>query len=79
VESQKKWDPDLWYPEDATAEIWVADPPTLEEIVELSLRENQVHTRWEDRDDKSVLFVQREDEARAREIVRQITEATPPE
>jgi len=79
VESQKKWDPDLWYPEDATAEIWVADPPNLEEIVELSLRENQVHTRWEDLDDKSVLFVQPEDEARAREIVRQITEATPPE
>ena len=46
VESQKKWDPDLWYPEDAMAPIWVADPPNLEEIVELSLRENQIHTRW---------------------------------
>lgn len=79
VESRKKWDPELWYPEDATAEIWVADTPNLEEIVELSLRENQVHTRWEDRDGKSVLFVQPEDEAHAREIVRQITEATPPE
>jgi hypothetical protein len=79
AESKKKWDPDLWYPDDATAEIWVADPPNLEEIVELSLRENQIHTRWEDRDKKSVLFVQPEDEARAREILRQIVESSPPQ
>ena len=81
--SQKKmepvWDPEEWYPEDATCEVWIAEPAGLCEMVELSLRANQIHTRWETRDDKSVLFVLPEDEAHAREIIREIVESTPME
>jgi len=47
-------------------------------MVELSLNANEIHTRWETRDDKSVLFVLPQDEVRAREIIREIVEATPP-
>jgi hypothetical protein len=78
-EDKGVWDPDAWYPEYATAEVWTADLPGLTDMIELSLHANEIHTRWETRDDKSALFVLPEDEARAREIVREIVESTPPE
>jgi hypothetical protein len=78
-EAKRMWDPEEWYPEDATCEIWRADPSELREMVDLSLRFNEIHTRWEMRDGEQILFVLPEDEAQAREIVRQIIESTPPQ
>lgn len=70
---------DEWFPEDATAEVWSGDPPELQEIIEMSLRENDVRTRWESSGEKPVAFVLPEDEARARDIIREITDSTPRE
>ena|SRR5438128_5974389 len=49
-ENKGVWDPDAWYPEDATVEVWSADSPE----------------RSETRGDKTVLFVLPGDEPRAR-------------
>jgi hypothetical protein len=75
-----------WYAEDATAEVWTqsagpkGNPLGLDatSMVELSLRENFIHFR-SDRDEKGVcrIFVMPEDEARAREIVREIEDSSP--
>jgi hypothetical protein len=73
------WDPENWFPEDATVELWSGDQAELSEMIGASLRENQIHDRWETRGSNRVLFVLPEDEARAREIVHEIIEATPPD
>jgi hypothetical protein len=73
------WDPENWPTEDATVEVWSGDPPELAEMLGASLLENRIHERWEKRGGNRVLFVLPEDEDRAREIVREIIEATPPE
>jgi hypothetical protein len=75
-----------WYAEDATAEIWTqpagakTNPLNIDptSMVELSLRENFIHFR-SDRDEEGVcrIFVLPEDEARAREIVREIEDSSP--
>jgi hypothetical protein len=49
------------------------------EIIELALRENQIHARFEKAAGKNAIFVLPEDEARAREIVREVVEGAPPE
>lgn len=72
-------DPKEWFPEDATAEAWDGTPPLLAEIIEMSLQENDIRTRWAGSDEKKTLFVLPADEIRAREIIREIVEATPPE
>jgi hypothetical protein len=48
-------------------------------LLAASLGENQIHSRVAQADGMERLFVLPEDEARAREIVRQIIEAAPPE
>jgi hypothetical protein len=73
------WDPRNWYPEDATAEIWSGDQPELGEMIAASLQENQIHSRASSSAGRCALFVLHEDEARAREIVREIVEGAPPE
>jgi hypothetical protein len=72
-------DPEEWFAQDATAEAWAGDPPELQEIIEMSLRENDIRTRWESRSDKPVLFVLPADESRACEIIREILESSLPE
>jgi hypothetical protein len=70
-------DPEEWFEEDAKAEVWTGDSPEMREIIEMSLRENDIRTRWVDSEEKSVVFVLPADESRAREIVREILESTP--
>jgi hypothetical protein len=67
----------IWYPEDATAEVWQGEPAEARETIEMALRENDIRIRWEMRDEKPKLFVLPEEEERAREIVREILEGQP--
>jgi hypothetical protein len=75
----RAWDPDHWYPEDAHVEVWSGDQPELGELIVASLKENQIHSRLDCTAGKCALFVLPGDEARAREIVREIVEGVPPE
>jgi hypothetical protein len=77
--SDHAWDPHHWYPEDATVKVWSGDQPGLGEMIAASLRENQVHARLDGTEGKCALFVLPGDETRAREIIREIVEGTPPE
>jgi len=67
------------YPEDATVEVWSGPEMDAGDMIEMSLKENDVMTRVESDSQRVKLFVLPEDEARAREIVREIVEGAPPE
>ena len=67
------------YPEDATALAWDGDAADWRNMIEMSLKENDIRMRWEMKDGKQQLFVLPEDEERASEIVREILEGQPPE
>jgi hypothetical protein len=76
-----------WHSEDATQEIWAGQDTDLARMIALSLRENQIPCR-SSRDDAESdsttqsteqLYVLPEDEARAKEIVREIVDAVPPQ
>jgi hypothetical protein len=77
--SRADWDPQNWYPEDAIVEIWSGDQPELGEMIAASLQENQIHSRSNNSAGNCALFVLPGDEALAREIVREIVDAAPPE
>jgi hypothetical protein len=66
-----------WYPEDATVEIWSQDGDDISGGVALALKENLIHCRVDHNDGLYKAFVMPEDEARAREIVREIVEGLP--
>jgi hypothetical protein len=71
---------DDWYPEDATVEVWSEAGNHLTWMIEASLRENRIRSRTDKFDDGSrKVFVLPEDEPRAREIVAEIVNASPPE
>jgi hypothetical protein len=67
----------VWYPEDATVEVWEGEPAEAREMIEMSLQENNIRMRWELEDGKAKLFVLPEHEERAKEIVREILEEKP--
>ncbi len=69
----------LWYPEDATVEIWSQYGEDISSGVEMALKENLIHCRLDLHDGVRKAFVLPEDEARAREIVREIIEGAPPQ
>lgn len=73
------WDPENWYAEDATVEVWSSEQLRPGDTIELSLRENQIHARFDRRRGQYAIFVMPEEERRAREIVREIVEGAPPE
>lgn len=69
-----------WYPEDATAEVYSEGVPELDWMIESSLRENHIPARTDTLTDGSrKIFVLPDDAGRAREIIREITDGTPPE
>jgi hypothetical protein len=72
------WNPTQWYPEDATVEVWSGNQLELGEMIAASLQENQIHSRRDNLKGRCALFVLPDDEAHAREIVREIIEAAPP-
>jgi hypothetical protein len=65
-------------PEEATEEVWAGRDSDMAQTLRVCLRENGIGCVMEDVDDERALFVTPELEARAREIIRQIVEATPP-
>jgi hypothetical protein len=77
--SRVAWDPEHWYPEDATVEIWAGDQPEMEALLAASLGENQIHSHVVEAGGVHRLLVLPADETRAREIVREVVEGVPPE
>jgi hypothetical protein len=73
------WDPNNWSVEHATVEVWSGGQSYVREIIEMALKENQIHSRFDQAEALKTIFVLVEDEPRAREIVREIVEGTPPE
>jgi hypothetical protein len=73
------WDPANWNPEDARVRVWSSEQSYVGEIIELALRENQIHARFERAEERNAIFVLRGDELRAREIVKEIVEGARPE
>lgn len=68
-----------WNPASATAEIWTGDDSALAQLLEDCLRENRIGFRREGLEPGPLrLFVTRADEVRAREILREVREGTPP-
>ena len=68
-----------WFPEDATVNVWSADSPEQSEFLVAALHENCIHCRLDEQGSQTRLYVLPHDAARAREIVREVTEQTPPE
>jgi hypothetical protein len=66
-----------WYPEDATVEVWSQGREDISDGIAMALTENLIHCRLDRQDDACKVFVLPEDELRAREIVREITEGEP--
>ena len=68
-----------WNPAAATQEVWTGDDASLAQLLEACLRENRIAVRREGREPGRLrLLVKAGDEAAAREIVREVREATPP-
>ena len=74
------WDPDNWNPQDATVEVWSENGDETTWMIEASLRENNIYSRTDALEDGSrKVFVMPNEEIRAREIVHEIKDATPPQ
>ena len=69
-----------WYPEDATVEVSSTPNVGRSSMIVSSLRENFIRCRERSLSNGSKqIFVQPEDQLRAREIVREIEEGRPPQ
>ena len=69
---------DPWYPEDATAEVWMQAPSDNSNMVSMAFKENLIRVRIDVQEEGSKkYFVLPEDEVLAREIVREIVEDSP--
>jgi hypothetical protein len=66
------------YPNAANVAIWSGDDLSLREMLTASLNENKIFCRSETTGERVTIFVQPADESRAREIVREVCEASPP-
>jgi hypothetical protein len=66
-------------PRDASAEVWSGEDTRIEEMLIACLRENGIGSVVDDTDGKSRIRVLPSSAARAREIIRKVVEASPPE
>ena len=63
----------------ATVEVWKGDDPALAKLLGDCLHENDIGFRREGREPGELrLFVTKQDEPQAREILREVREGTPP-
>jgi hypothetical protein len=62
----------------ATLQVWSSDDPKLARFIVESLRENEIPTRAETHAEQTAIFIPPACESRAREIIREVIEATPP-
>jgi hypothetical protein len=67
-----------WFPEDATEQIWCTETDEPSDFLIAALQENAVHCRLDQQGTRAALFIRPHDAPRAREILREITDATPP-
>jgi hypothetical protein len=68
-----------WSPAAATVEIWSGEDGALAELLEACLRENRIGLRREGAEPNRLrLLIMPADEPAAREIIREVREATPP-
>jgi hypothetical protein len=68
-----------WNPTAATVEIWSGEDGALAELLEACLRENRIGVRREGTEPGTLhLRIMPSDEPAAREIIREVREATPP-
>jgi hypothetical protein len=70
---------DNWYPEDATVQVWTGREEVSANFLVASMHENGIRCRVKPTSEGSKLLVLPGDEARAREIVREVAEGQPPE
>lgn len=68
-----------WFPEDAIVKVWSSDKQEPRDFLVAALHENGIRCRLDKLDQREALFVLPQDEARAREIVREVVEGQPPE
>lgn len=68
-----------FFPEDATCEVWCGEDPDVAENIRVCLREVGLGSEVRERNAESRVFVMPQAEARAREIIREVIEAVPPE
>jgi len=68
-----------WYPEDATTVVWSTDAGEPSDFLIAALHENGINCRVDQEGTRAKLYVLPDDAARAREIVREVVEARPPE
>jgi len=66
-------------PRDASAEVWSGEDTRMKEMLLACLRENGIGSVVDDTDGKSRIRVLPSSAARAREIIREVVEASPPE
>jgi hypothetical protein len=87
-EENTRRQPDEWDPQDATVKLWAGQDADVAQMITASLRENRIlyRTNADDADPASEpaetaieVFTIPEDEARGKEIVREIVDAAPPE
>lgn len=71
--------PEEIHPDDATAEVWSGSDAVLAQGLNDSLRENGIGCVLDKSEAGMRIAVRTYDEARAREIIREVVEATPPE
>jgi hypothetical protein len=68
-----------WEAGDDGIEIWSGEDTSLGDMLIASLRENEIDVHCENANGKQSLLVSSKQEARAREIVREVIEGAPPE
>jgi len=69
------WDPANRNPEKATVQVWSSEQSYPGEMIEMALRENKIHARFDKRNGRNAVYVMPEDEIRAREIVKEVSKA----
>lgn len=68
-----------WFPEDATVRVWSTKNDEPSDFLVAALHENSIRCRLDKNGARAELFVLPEDEAHAREIIKEVVEGTPPE
>lgn len=68
-----------WYPEDATVKVWSTDRGDPSHFLVAALHENGIHCRVDRSGQRATVYVLPEDEKPARQIVKEVVEARPPE
>jgi hypothetical protein len=68
-----------WFPEDATVRVWSTENGEPGDFLVAALHENGIRCRLDKEGTREELFVLPDDEAPAREIVKEVVEGKPPE